>query len=111
MDSGKTDGRSTTRPLGRRAALRLLAHLGACIRQTDRQTSRARTGEVLVERPDAAVVGAGRVQGDDGALGVVCAHAVQHSRAAGVAKVDRQVQLLASLLMCIFLGGRGRARG
>ena len=38
-----------------------------------------------------------RVEGDDRAGGVLRAQAVQHRAAAGVAKVDRQVQLLASL--------------
>ena len=53
--------------------------------------------EVLVQRPHGAVVGAGRVQRDDGAGRAVRAQAVQHGRAARVAKVHRQVQRLAGL--------------
>ena len=51
----------------------------------------------LVERPDGAVVGAGRVERDYGAFGAVRANAVQDARAAGVAEIHRQVKLLAGL--------------
>ncbi len=53
--------------------------------------------EGLVQRPHSSVVGSWRVQGDHSAGRSVGTNAVQHCCAAGVPKVDRKVQLLASL--------------
>ena len=53
--------------------------------------------EVLVEGPHCPVVCAGRVQGDHSAGCFVRADAVKHRPAAGISKVDGQIQLLTSL--------------
>jgi len=53
--------------------------------------------EGLVQRPHSSVVGSWRVQRDHSAGGPVSTNAVQHCCTAGIPKVHRKVQLLASL--------------
>ncbi len=53
--------------------------------------------EGLVQGPHGSVVGSWRVQRDNSAGGPVGTNAVQHCCTAGIPKVDRKVQLLASL--------------
>ena len=57
----------------------------------------ADVGEMLVQGPDSAIVGSRGVQRDHSAGRTGGANSVQDCRAAGVAKVDGEVQLLSCL--------------